>query len=178
MVKDYVQEMYEPIARRADAMTANDFARARALAEWQQRVKAAWGDVAIESVQYDPAHLVADLWTTRQVQVDVRLGQLTPDDVSVELLHGPVGPTGELTETSTVPLTLALAPAVVGAGATDAAGATEGADGADGARRDGRYRYQGTFTCERAGRYGIATRAVPSHPDLAVPAEMGCVTWA
>jgi hypothetical protein len=34
------------------------------------------------------------------------------------------------------------------------------------------------FTCERAGRYGIAVRVVPFHPDLAVPADMGCVTWA
>ncbi len=177
MVKDYVQQMYEPIARRADAMTENDFARARGLAEWEQRVKAAWSDVAIESVQYDPAHLVADLWTTRQVQVDVRLGQLTTDDVSVELLHGPVGPTGELTETSTVPLSLAMAPAVVGAGGAESASETGGSS-AGGLNGTGRYRYQGTFTCERAGRYGIAARVVPSHPDLAVPAEMGCVTWA
>ncbi len=160
MVKDYVHDLYEPIAGRADAMTANDYARARALAAWQQRVKSAWGEVAIESVEYEPANLVADLWTTRQVQVEVRLGQLTTDDVSVELLHGPVGPTGELTDRSTVPLVLESA--------------TDGAAGA----AEGRFLYVGSFTCERAGRYGIAVRVIPSHPDLAVPAEMGVVTWA
>jgi hypothetical protein len=41
-----------------------------------------------------------------------------------------------------------------------------------------RHVFQGRFTCERAGRYGIAVRVVPSHPDLVVPADMGCVTWA
>ncbi len=96
---------------------------------------------------------VADLWTTRDVDVEVGLGSLASDDVAVELLHGPVGPTGELTETSIVRLSLA------------------------GPLDDG-YRYRGSFTCERAGRYGIAVRVVPSHPDLAVPAEIGCVTWA
>jgi starch phosphorylase len=158
MVKDYVHQLYEPIAGRADAMTENDYARARALAAWQERVRAAWGDVVIESVEYDPANLVADLWTTRHVQAQVRLGKLTADDVSVELLHGPVGPTGELTDTSLVRLALV---------------ALE-----KGGSESGSYCYQGDFTCERAGRYGIAVRILPSNPDLAVPAEMGCITWA
>ncbi|MDQ1428636.1 MAG: glycogen phosphorylase [Acidimicrobiaceae bacterium] len=155
MVKDYVQDMYEPTAARADAMAADDFTRARALAAWQERVRAAWGDLAVEAVRWDPSSLVADLWTARQVEADVCLGKLSSGDVAVELLHGPVGPTGELTETSTVPL------ALVGK-----------------ASADGKALYQGTFTCERAGRYGIAVRVVASHLDLAVPVEMGCVTLA
>ncbi|HEX3425976.1 MAG TPA: alpha-glucan family phosphorylase, partial [Acidimicrobiales bacterium] len=40
MVKDYVTQMYEPIARRSDDMTEDNFGRARALAAWQQRVRA------------------------------------------------------------------------------------------------------------------------------------------
>jgi starch phosphorylase len=75
--------------------------------------------------------------------------------VSVELLHGPVGPTGELTDTTVVTL------ALVDLGDTP-----------------GQYRFIGSFTCERTGRYGISVRVVPSHPDLAVPADLGCVTWA
>jgi starch phosphorylase len=160
MVKDYVQQMYEPIAGRSDAMTENDYARARALAAWQLRVRGSWGDVGVDSVHHEPANLVADLWTTRQVRADVRLGQLTPGDVSVELLHGPVGPTGDMAATTVVPLTLAVA-----GDAEDAAPPPD-------------VRYEGTFTCGQAGRYGIAVRVVPSHPDLAVPAEMGCITWA
>jgi starch phosphorylase len=160
MVKDYVHQLYEPIAARSEDMTADDFKRARALAEWQLRVKGAWAGVAVESVDYEASTLVANLWSTRQVHAEVRLGTLTPGDVAVELIHGPVGPTGELSDTAAVPLAIAAAEE-----ATDDLGS-------------GRYRYQGTFTCERAGRYGIAVRVVPSHPDLAVPAEMGCVTWA
>jgi glycogen phosphorylase len=177
MVKDYVQQMYEPIAGRSDAMTENDYARARALAAWQQRVRAAWGDVGVESVQQDSGNLVADLWTTRQVRADVRLGQLTPDDVSVELLHGPVGPTGELADTTVVPLMLA-AVAVAAGDDPDAPPPPAGPSGPSGSSGPSDVRYEGTFTCEQAGRYGIAVRVVPSHPDLAVPAEMGCITWA
>ncbi|MDQ1441931.1 MAG: glycogen phosphorylase [Acidimicrobiaceae bacterium] len=219
MVKDYVQQMYEPTARRVDVMTADDYDRARALAAWQQRVKAAWSGVAVESVQNELGGLVADLWTTRMVEVEVRLGQLTADDVSVELLHGPVGPTGELAETKPVTLSLvvatpdgiatgtspgdgAAAAGAPGSGAGGGCAAGGGAGGggaaADGAGSEeakrtgtdaatsqaangaasGHSLYRGMFTCERAGRYGIAVRVVPFHPDLAVPADMGCVTWA
>ncbi|HEX3539710.1 MAG TPA: alpha-glucan family phosphorylase [Acidimicrobiales bacterium] len=161
MVKDYVVEMYEPTALRSDAMRANGFARAKAFAAWQERVRNAWRDVAVEAVRSEPTNLVTDLWSASQVEADVRLGRLTSDDVSVQLLHGPVGPTGELTETVTVPLGL------VSAAPTSEAGPGEGPA-----------LYRGTFTCERAGRYGIAVRIVPSHPDLAAPAEMGLITWA
>ncbi len=37
---------------------------------------------------------------------------------------------------------------------------------------------KGGFVCERAGRYGIAVRVVPAHPDLVTFAEMDCVAWA
>jgi starch phosphorylase len=162
MVKNYVTSMYEPTASRADSMSAHDFARARDLAAWQQRVNEAWSEVAVVSVQDEPASQVADLWTTRQVGVNVRLGRLTSSDVSVELVHGPVGPTGELVDTEVVHLALAPPPS---GDPTDDTGAD-------------RFCYRGTFTCERAGRYGIAVRVVPYHRDLAVPLEMGLVTWA
>jgi starch phosphorylase len=155
MVRDYVEQMYEPIAARADLMAQGNHARARALAEWKQRIQAAWADVRVDAVDSEERAAVADLGATRHVNVLVGLGQLAGDDIAVELLHGPVGPNDELTETSVV--TLALA------GLGD---------------EPHQYRFQGSFTCERAGRYGIAVRVVPFHPDLVIPAEMGCVAWA
>jgi starch phosphorylase len=76
--------------------------------------------------------------------------------VHVQLLHGPVGPTDELTDTSIVTMTLA-----------DPATKTSGG-----------HRYEGSFTCERAGRYGFTVRVVPAHPDLKTFAELGRVAWA
>ncbi len=155
MVRDYVEEMYEPIAKRADAMSQSRYARARALAMWKQRLGAAWPAVHVHSVESEERSAVADLGTTRHVRVLVALGTLAGEDIAVELLHGPVGPNDELADTSVT--TLALA------GLGD---------------EPGHYLYGGSFSCTRAGRYGFAVRVVPSHPDLIVPAETGCVTWA
>jgi starch phosphorylase len=147
--------MYEPIAARADAMAQANHARARILTGWKQRVSAAWPAVHVDAVTSEEGSAVADLGATRHVDVLVALGSLSGDDVAVQLLHGPVGPTDELTETSVVTLTLA--------GLGD---------------EPGHYRFTGSFTCEQAGRYGLTVRVVPSHPDLIIPAETGCVAWA
>ncbi len=154
MVKDYVAAMYEPVAARADAMIESGYGRARELTAWKRRVVSAWPSVAVKWVDTEPSK-VTDLRATRHVEVVVALGSLSSDDVSVQLLHGPVGPSDELVDTAVIPLGLV--------------GRAEG---------PGQFRYAGSFVCERAGRYGIAVRVVPAHVDLAVPAEMGCVAWA
>ena len=48
----------------------------------------------------------------------------------------------------------------------------------DSPRRGGTHCYKGSFTCDRAGRYGFTVRVVPRHPDLVGPAEMGLAAWA
>jgi starch phosphorylase len=155
MVRDYVEQMYEPIALRADALAEAGHARGRALARWKQRIATAWPQVRVARVDTEDRGVVADLGATRHVSVVVALGPLAGDDVAVELLHGPVGPNDELADTSLVTLPLA--------GLGD---------------EPGQYMFTGQFVCERAGRYGLAVRVVPAHDDLLVAAETGCVTWA
>jgi starch phosphorylase len=84
----------------------------------------------------------------------VELGSLSPDDVAVELIHGPVGPGDEIQDTQAVRMDL------------------------QGEAQGGRYSYEGTFVCELAGRYGFAVRVIPSHPNLTSFAEMGLIAWA
>ena len=92
----------------------------------------------------------------------MHLGSLTPDDVAVELLHGPVAAGDEIMR----PRWSAWS------------GVEAGGEGAGGSGPAGVVRYRGQFGCDRAGRHGYTVRVVPAHPDLAVPVEMGCVAWA
>ena len=153
MVRDYVKDMYEPAASRAEAMAETGWARARALASWKEHVSRAFVRVGVVQVDSDPS--LVELGMNRAVEAVVALGGLTAQDVAVQALHGPVGHNDELTSPQIV--TLALV----------------GQDHAP-----GHYRFTGSFSCERAGRYGYAVRVVPAHPDLDVPAELGLVAWA
>src|SRR5947207_1787149 len=89
MLREYVEWAYDPAAARTEALAANGYQRAKALAAWKATVQKQWSDVAIEAAGEDD--LVPELGTTQQVLAQVRLGALTPDDVAVQLVHGPVG---------------------------------------------------------------------------------------
>jgi glycogen phosphorylase len=153
MVKDYVRELYEPTAAQTDALAAASFERARALAAWKTRITEAWPEVKVLDVESDEDTGMVDLGGQRDVAVSVELGSLSPDDVAVELLHGPVVGGDELTGASVVRLTPADSP-------------------------DGVYRYAGSFRCDTSGRHGYTVRIVPAHPDLVNPVELGCIAWA
>jgi glycogen phosphorylase len=151
MVRDYVTQLYEPAAKRAEALSADDHARARTLAAWKERVIAGWDAVQVKVM--DGEDQVMDLGSERTVTAEVFLGPLSPDDVAVHLVHGSVGPNDELSVCGVVEMH----------------------------RVDGdqsRHCYVGSFSGEQAGRYGFTARVVPSHPDLANPADLGRVTWA
>ncbi len=96
---------------------------------------------------------VADLGATRQVDATVDLGELAPEDVTVQLLHGPVGQGDELVEPAVVPMTLVEQSPTGG-------------------------RYHGELQPDAAGRYGFTVRVLPAHPDLAQPVELGRIAWA
>jgi starch phosphorylase len=151
MVRDYVTELYEPTAERAEALAADGFARARALSGWKSRVAEGWPDVRVVDVEADAAGL--DVGSVRDVSASVALGRLSAGDVRVELLHGPVGRGDELVD----PVVVALHEAGVDGEVT---------------------RFQGSITAERSGRYGFTLRVVPSGPDLVTPLELGLVAWA
>ncbi|MDQ6796947.1 MAG: alpha-glucan family phosphorylase, partial [Actinomycetota bacterium] len=149
MVRDYVTDMYEPAAARRVSVDADKHARARALADWKSRVRAGWTGVAVEGVEGDGSP--AGVGDARTVAATVVLGGLATSDVAVELVHGPVGPAGDLVEMTTTPM-------VTGGQA----------DG-------GRHRFEASFRCTRASRYGWTVRVVPVHPDLLTYTEIGAM---
>ena len=160
MVRDYVEEMYEPAALRADSLGDAGGERAKALSAWKQQLARAWPAVRVISVETEST--LVDLGASKKVEAVVALGQLDQHDVEVQLLHGPVGANEELQPAAIVTM--------------DLVGLDEPAPAAGEAKN--LHRYSGSFACERAGRYGFTVRVVPRHPDLRTFAELGCVAWA
>ncbi|HJR46002.1 MAG TPA: alpha-glucan family phosphorylase [Actinomycetota bacterium] len=151
MVRDYVTELYEPAATQGAAMSSTGFARARALAEWKERIRDAWEDVRVIEVDGDAR--AADVGEGREVTATVRLGRLDTEDIAVQLAHGRVGANGELLEPSLVKMEPDHC-------------------------TDGTCSYRGSFTTESPGLYGFSVRVVPHHEDLTNQMDLGLVVWA
>ena len=151
MVRDYVEQLYEPTAAQAIRLDGEAASGARELAAWKQRVVDGWEGVAVLAVETDVS--VTTLGADRTVDAEVQLGDLSAADVEVQLVHGVVGQQDEIDPPTIVPMHPV----------TDAGGTT---------------RYRGSFTCAQAGQYGFTVRVVPSHPHLVSPVELGRIAWA
>jgi glycogen phosphorylase len=152
MLRDYVAGLYVPTVRTARALN-DDYAGARSLAEWKARLRSAWPGVRIEHVEASGVGDSPELGARLSIQVYVALGELSPDDVDVQLVHGRAGEDDSLTDVASTSLA-----------------ASEAYEG-------GRYRYAGDIALDRTGPFGYSVRVLPRNPLLASPAEMGLVVW-
>lgn len=152
MVRQYTEQLYLPNQARWDQLNA-DHERIRSLSEWKARVRSYWSQVAVR-------HLAAELppqakvGSTVPLEAHIELGELTPDDVQVELYMGKVNSQKEIQQATTSPLALRRT------------------------AEDGSFVFGGEFPCQRAGSFGYTVRVIPAHADLRDPLEMGLVCWA
>ncbi len=153
MVREYVTRLYLPAARASQALAGGgpEFAGARELAAWKDRVAKAWPGVAIEHVEADDGEQSPG--ASLVVRASVALGGLSPDDVTVQVVYGPAGDDDEITTPAFADLEL------------------EGEPSAGSAAR-----YAGEAELGRPGPFGYTVRVLPRHPLLASPAEMGLIT--
>jgi starch phosphorylase len=148
MVRDYVQKLYTPAAASSRRVSAGPD-HAEQLAAWKRRIRQAWSQVSVDHVESLAGETI-EIGTPIQVSALVRLGELKPEEVEVQLVTGRVGPGDELVDIRAYPFP---------------AGSDTGLDGLR--------RYQGVVDADRTGSIGYTVRVVPSHPDLASTAELG-----
>jgi glycogen phosphorylase len=174
MVGDYVTSLYGPAAQSSRALAADGNEAARALAAWKARVRQAWPSVRVMHVEANGVE--PSLGAVLDVRVVAALGDLSPSDVSVEVVYGRPGDDDELVDPSAVTLTADTASppdAAPGApGATEAPAAL-GGPGAPGQP----VRFSGSVELAQPGPLGYTVRILPAHPLLASRAELGLVTY-
>jgi glycogen phosphorylase len=155
MVREYVTELYLPAAAASRRLADGaGFGPARELAAWKARVVRAWPQVRVEHVESEPAGQA--LGSSLTVRVSVALGELTPDDVAVEVVYGRPDDADDIVSPSYATLTAEPAEAAV-------PGGTE--------------RYSGEVSLDQPGPFGYTVRVLPNHPLLDSRAELGLVTY-
>ncbi len=147
MVRQYTTDLYLPAAQASRALSGPG---AAALTEWKRRVEQAWPQVRIELVETDDGEPSPGAKLT--VRAGVALGDLGPDDVTVEVVYGRAGNDDEIIDPVHSELVLEAHP-----GPESVAW------------------YRGEAILGQPGPFGYTVRVLPRHPLIATPAELGLV---
>ena len=103
MLREYVERLYEPAATRSDLMMERDQERARGLVRWTRHLERAWPSLSVPSTSSSP---LGDGEDGFRIDAQVALGELEPEDVSVQLVYGEVDLDNELRQPAVVPMGL------------------------------------------------------------------------
>jgi starch phosphorylase len=153
MVREYAERFYVPAVKLSLDMMDDHLSRAKSLAGWKQRVRDAWQDVGVADIALKSAEEL-QVGDRMHVEAVVRLGALAPDDVAVELYHGPTAGGHELKQGQIVRMKLVERTS------------------------DGSFRYAGDIAPSESGAHAFAVRIMPWNPSMTHPYETSLIRWA
>ncbi len=153
-VREYTIDLYGPAARAGWAMDGPTWAGARDLAAYKAKVRSGWAGVRVDHVESSGVSDSPQVGDTLHVRAFVSLGDLDPDEVDVQVVHGRASESDELRDIEAAPL-----------------GIAESYEG-------GRHRFEGELVLTRTGVFGYTVRVLPKHAGIANATEMGLVANA
>ena len=87
MLSDYERQYYYPQQKRSALLRANGFEKAIELSQWKKRVAHEWPELRVEKVVAPKRDReLISLGNIYEATIDLYLGELTPEDVSLELV--------------------------------------------------------------------------------------------
>ncbi len=165
MVAEYTRRFYCPSDARWRYFTADTMAKAKAFAQWKANMRNAWSNFAIKDVvmevkngdgneQLNPKNPQLKVGSQLSIKALVKLGTVNPNDISVELYHGPIDAWGNIKDSSIVRM-----------------------DYKESSVQGGEHWFSGTMKCVKTGQHGVTVRVLPMHTDLVNPYELGLILW-
>jgi starch phosphorylase len=152
MVQDYTKRYYLPCSRRFNVLSSNNFNGAKELAKWRQMVMTNWSGVSVDKIIAD-SNVEISVGGELKITALVKLGSLTPEDVTVDVYYGRLDGHDGFAERETIALET------------------------DGKPDNEIYTFKGRIPCLSTGRFGYTVRVMPSQKRLENRFIMGLVTW-
>ena len=153
MAIQYAEGAYLVANHRFRNLNENNAVRAKAVAVWLRKVESEWPRLSVELA----GERVSEIRLGEEVLVSakVMLHSLSPDDVHVQVLTGPVDADNNLKDSIVIPMRLSERDA------------------------DGSYLFQTVIQpSARSGMHGYAIRLLPRHADSVSSFLPGLSKWA
>ncbi len=165
MVAEYTRRFYHPSTAKWRYLNAEECSKAKAFSSWKAQMKNDWPELAVSDVimqvqnddgqqEINPKKPLLKVGSQLCIRARIKLGKIKPNDVSVELYHGPVDNWENIKDGSAVRM-----------------------DYEKVAEQEGEHWFVGSMPCSETGQRGVTVRILPKHPDLTNPYEMGLILW-
>jgi starch phosphorylase len=153
MVKEYYDRFYLKSSSRWNTLSNQDFQAATNQATWCNKLRTSWNDVTVENLTSDNTN-EKKVGESVEILATVKLGDLVPEDVTVEVYYGTMDHQGEFADRDThiMDYIKQSSPGV--------------------------YTFKASISCEKTGRFGYTVRVMPSRERLGNPFVLGLVSWA
>ena len=155
MVQEYTRGFYIPCIDRVKQIKDSDYNFVKVLSSWKEKIRSSWPQVRILTYKEGNGHKDKNVKSDEPVTfyAVVQLGNLTPDDVLVELYYGPVDGS-KISQGESVEMTVA------------------------GQHDSSAFLYSATVSITDGGEYGYSFRITPRHAGLFNKYEMPFMKWA
>ena len=152
MLTDYCNQYYIPQAARTAEMVSDDYRLARRISAWKKKLRREWKNVEVVSQTTPDASYTLSPSNSLKVEVVLNIGDLTPDDIGVEMLFATTDSKHELHIQETCEFKV-----------------VEFADGTA--------RYQAAIVPDKTGMYQVAIRMFAKNPLMPHRQDFELVKW-
>ena len=141
MLEEYTTNFYIPALHYWQNLTQENMKGAKELSQWKTKIMTNWEKVSIIGIE-PVGNIEIPMGEELKITALVHLGEITPEEVKVEIYYGQLSISGELKKRKTILMKPVLQ------------------------ERKGVYRFEGNFRCQDTGRFGYKIKITPYHPYL------------
>jgi starch phosphorylase len=152
MVKEYTARFYISALQSYKELAENSGQKAKILQEWKNKVRSEWQNVRIVNADFGN-NSTMDMQDSAKIKTEIKLGNLKPEDVQVQIYYGILDHNGEITNPALKILNFVKS-------------------------ENDTYFYEGSYIFHEGGVHGCTIRVLPTHPLLPLNTDLFLCTWA
>jgi starch phosphorylase len=155
MVEEYFSKYYLPSYQKRTLLMEKKWEKAKEISLWENNLINNWSNINVVNVQADSQSKQYKVGENFPVKANIRLGNLTPNDVEVQIYFGPYEKQDDPQLNSNVVMNVENKKS-----------------------NDGVYKFVGYVKCRESGQIGYTIRILPKNSLFIHPFELGLVYWA
>ncbi len=156
MVEQYFTKYYNVSMESRKVLTKNNFQQTRELAEWKKKIRSNWNQIKFLNITNEGASTEVKVGFEFSIRAEVFLGNLSPEDVEVQIYYGSIDKQFEAHSNSFVPMQYDK----------------------NKSKGPNTYSYKGIIITKNSGQYGFTARILPKHPLQRTSFDLGLIHWA